>query len=416
VNAISRFLAWFRWERLALIIGSLVGVQRLYRAHENRRRESVERKRTEIALRDSETFFRMLFQNSPDSIMLLDPHHPSGEWPIIECNEAACRSNGYTREELIGSSIDILHKHKSKPEELARHLESLKQSGWREFEAYHKHKNGTVFPVHTTSNVIVLGGKELVLGIDRDMTERKRAEAQAIELAIRKDRAQMLEEFVRDASHDFRTPLSTINTSVYLLGKHTDPEKQQYQREIIEQQVQRLNKLVSGMLMMTRLNNSAELKMDSVQLNDVIQTVHLEMVGAIRAKNLTLTLNLRDVPPVLGDEEYLQDALTNILRNAEQYTPSGGSIRVQTQVEGDCTVVEISDSGVGISADEQRRIFAPLYRTDKARSAQTGGAGLGLTIAQKIIEAHGGHIEVESTLGQGSTFRVFVPVYQSPKT
>ncbi len=133
-------------------------------------------KRTEEALRQSEERFRMLFENSPDAILLIDPRVPQAPWPIVDCNAAACTMNGYTREELIGQPIDLLNLTESDGTKRAAYLERLRQQNVHRLEAIHRRKDGTTLYLQTSTSLINLAGRELILGIDRDMTERKQAQ------------------------------------------------------------------------------------------------------------------------------------------------------------------------------------------------------------------------------------------------
>ena len=144
--------------------------------------EIAERKRSEDLLRESNSRFRTLFEASPDAIVLVDPH---GDWPIVDCNTAACQMNGYSREEMIGQPIDIRNLKPSDVERRGEYLESIRQAGVLHFEELHKRKDGTVFTVDISTSIIQVGNREVVLGIDRDITERKRAEN---ELRFEKER------------------------------------------------------------------------------------------------------------------------------------------------------------------------------------------------------------------------------------
>jgi len=137
-----------------------------------------ERKTAERALEQSETLFRALYDLSPDAVVLVDPHDSSGLWPILDCNVAACRMNGYEREELIGHSVDILNVAPGTEDERADYLEGLRAIGNRKLETYHRHKDGTIFPVEVSTSLITVGERELILGLDRDITERHRVEAE----------------------------------------------------------------------------------------------------------------------------------------------------------------------------------------------------------------------------------------------
>jgi diguanylate cyclase (GGDEF)-like protein/PAS domain S-box-containing protein len=136
-------------------------------------RDITERKQTEEALMESSARFRTLFEASPDSLLLIDPHD---RWRILDCNSTACQMNGYTHDELVGQSIDILNLTPGDPTERADYLERILQNNVLRLETLHRRKDGTVFPVEVSTSIIKLGGREVVLGIDRDITERKLAE------------------------------------------------------------------------------------------------------------------------------------------------------------------------------------------------------------------------------------------------
>jgi hypothetical protein len=148
----------------------------LEQANRQLRHELHERTQTEATLRDSEARFRVLFEHSPDAIVLIDPHHPTANWPIIDCNPACCRLNGYSRDELVGQSIDILHSIESPPQDRAGYFERLRRAKQMTLEAVHRRKNGELFPVHVSTSLINLAGRELILGIDRDISAIKQTE------------------------------------------------------------------------------------------------------------------------------------------------------------------------------------------------------------------------------------------------
>jgi len=141
-----------------------------------------DRKKSEEALSEREQLFKGLFNASPDAIVLIDPHHPTILWPIVDCNEASCRMNGYSREEMIGKSIDLLNITPEKLEDRITYYSELKQNGIIHMETSHRHKDGHIFPIEISTSIVVIGGHEMVLGIDRDITERKQAEAELREI------------------------------------------------------------------------------------------------------------------------------------------------------------------------------------------------------------------------------------------
>ena len=134
-------------------------------------------KEAESAIRESGQRFRQLFHASPDAIFLLDPHDPEVKWSIVDCNKTACEMTGYSRQELIGQSIYLLDTHYRDEHELQEYLHNAKSSGTHYFETVHRHRDGRTYPVEVSASIFTYEGRELVLGIDRDITARKLAEA-----------------------------------------------------------------------------------------------------------------------------------------------------------------------------------------------------------------------------------------------
>jgi PAS domain S-box-containing protein len=244
----------------------------------------------------------------------------------------------------------------------------------------------------------------------RDITDRKQAEQQRIELVAERERVKILADFIRDASHDLRTPLSTVNTSLYLLQRLTEPEEQGHHIKIIEQQVTHLGKLIEGLLTMTRLDSEAVFNFRPVDLNRLLRDLEIRTRLMAKGKGIVVNLKLAlGIPLVRADERELYQAFENLLENAVQFTPDCGSINLQTWMEDQAVAIEIRDSGIGINESDLPHIFERFFRADRARSTSTGGLGLGLAIARKIIEAHGGSIDVKSALDQGTIFVIRLP-------
>jgi len=135
-----------------------------------------EQKQAEKKLQESVQLFQGLFNSSPDAVVLIDPHSSNISWPIVDCNEAACQMNGYTRDELVGHSIDVLNTTVGTPDERVAYIENLRHNGTMRVETTHRHKDGHFISVEVATTIVISGGHELVLGIDRDITERKLVE------------------------------------------------------------------------------------------------------------------------------------------------------------------------------------------------------------------------------------------------
>jgi PAS domain S-box-containing protein len=180
----------------------------LSKANESLQAEIAERRQAARALRESELRFRLLFTTSPDSILLIDPHDSSVSWSIVDCNEVACQMNGYRRQDLIGQSVNILNITEGTDEEHRIYLDRLRHEGVIHLETFHRHKDGHIFPVEVSTSLFAFEGRELVLGIDRDITERRRAEA-----ALQKAEAK------------YRTLVEQLPAATYIVeyGEITNP-------------------------------------------------------------------------------------------------------------------------------------------------------------------------------------------------
>jgi signal transduction histidine kinase len=250
-----------------------------------------------------------------------------------------------------------------------------------------------------------------VIGVSLDITERKRAEEQAYELQRQKERVALLTEFMSNVSHDIKTPIAVIQTSLHLLERAADPAKRQEKIESIRAQAELLDKFIQDILTISRLDYAPQLEFRSVALDSIVQEIERRMRPSVERKRLTLQVDLDDDNlQVCGDERELDRALVNLIENAINYTPEAGRVRVHGFCEDNHAVVAVSDTGIGMNPMEISRIFERFYRTSSARAAHDNGTGLGLAIVKKIVEIHHGRIEVESAQGQGSTFTLRLPL------
>ena len=243
------------------------------------------------------------------------------------------------------------------------------------------------------------------------ITERKQAEQQALELRKEREQVKVLSDFIRDVSHDFRTPLATINSSLYLMTRSTDPEKQKGYFSSAEQQITNLTQMIDRLLLIGRLDSQNELVLQRTNINKLLVDVYTKVSANARKKSITVhNLLSESALMVQADAQELSLAFAELGKNAVLYTPTNGTISIRTWEENNQAVIEVSDSGIGIPNAELPLIFQRLYRVDKARSTATGSTGLGLSIAKRIIELHRGSIVAESVVDEGSTFRVFLPL------
>lgn len=250
------------------------------------------------------------------------------------------------------------------------------------------------------------------------------------------DRIQRLfltqERLIGDVSHELRTPLTTVQGNVELLqrmasapgaasGERAVAVNQLLNETLVEVQAetQRMSEMISDLLLLAQADSGAlQLQWGPVELDTLLLDVYRQtrrLADHYKGPGeLEVRLGSEDQAIVQGDRDKLRQVLLNLAENAVKYTPGGGVITLGLAREGEGensgVRVYVQDTGIGISEEQQQFIFERFYRTDKARSRELGGSGLGLSIAQSITQAHGGRIEVDSRLGEGSTFALWLPV------
>jgi len=226
---------------------------------------------------------------------------------------------------------------------------------------------------------------------------------------------QRQKQFTGDASHELRTPLAVIEAeSTLALQKERPSSDYQRSLEIISQESRQMSSLIDKLLTLARADAGKEQwNFTEVNLGKLISNLSADVEVLCKEKGLSLQLGKTKDLVVKGDEARLRELFMNLLDNAISYTPAPGTVSVSFRREGQMAVVAITDTGIGIPAEDIPFIFERFYRVDKSRSRAEGGSGLGLAICQYIAEAHGGKIEVESKVGAGSTFSVWLPL-QSP--
>jgi len=267
------------------------------------------------------------------------------------------------------------------------------------------------------------GGGELGL-LSRELNETSAKLEQTVhQLHLEHSELDRLErirkDFVINVSHELRTPLASIlgYTETLIDGAIEDRENNLRFLNIIRHNAERLTRLTADLLTLSRLElKTQEFRFASFRVNDLVADV----VDTIRpiAEKKNITMRHEPGPPgaeIFCDSEAFYQIASNLLDNAVKYTPEGGTIsagsRPVTRTDGTQWVeIRIRDTGMGIPAEEQSRLFERFYRVDKARSRELGGTGLGLAIVKHLVRAHGGEVGVESVLGKGSTFRFTLPV------
>jgi heavy metal sensor kinase len=222
-----------------------------------------------------------------------------------------------------------------------------------------------------------------------------------------------INRFSADASHELRTPLTVLQGELEAIAQKGQglPEDVRDTIGSALEETQRLSKIVASLLAISRLE-AGEARVQPVRLDfaELARTTTDQMKLLADEKRISLTSDGSEPVEVEADPSRLKQVVVNLLDNAIKYTPEGGNVSISVMRRDGHAVLEVADSGLGISADDLPHVFERFYRADKARSRQMGGTGLGLSIVRSICLAHGGQITVNSTEGRGSLFRVELPL------
>jgi two-component system, NtrC family, sensor histidine kinase KinB len=225
---------------------------------------------------------------------------------------------------------------------------------------------------------------------------------------------RMKSEFIATVSHELRTPLTSINMAVDILSQEVLGKVNDTQRDMLataKDDCERLTKLVKELLDMSRLESGKyELKQERINLRSLVEEALKPLRLQFREKGIHLETEIAEsTPDVPGDQQQLSWVVTNLVSNALRYTPAEGTVTVHADIIDDSVRVSVKDSGRGIPRDAVEVIFDKFVQIKQATDATPGSVGLGLAIAKEVVEAHGGKIWVESSIGQGSTFFFTIP-------
>ena len=365
------------------------------------------RKRAEEELRQSEERYRQLSEAAVEGILI----HDNGI--IMDANPAFCRLLGYTLDELRGVSVfeSILT-----PEAVETAKRNLAAGTTIPYEIEVRHKDGHIMPVEITGRHTWCFGKKMRVVVARDLTERKLAEAQALQLAREQAARAAREEMLGIVAHDLRNPLGTMHMAAELLMESIPPEQtlQRKQLDIMMRAGERMNRLIQDLLDVKRIEAGTFTVSPGPESAAIIVAEALDQLRP-HAARAGLTIDMaceEDLPSVYADAARIQQLLGNLVGNAIKFTPRGGEIIVQAErCEDGMVRFAVTDSGPGIPEDKLPHVFGRFWQ---AHPGDRRGIGLGLAIAKAIVDGHGGRIWAVSTVGVGTTFYFTLPAAVIP--
>jgi two-component system phosphate regulon sensor histidine kinase PhoR len=234
------------------------------------------------------------------------------------------------------------------------------------------------------------------VAVVQDITEVKKLE-------------NMRTQFVANVSHELKTPLTSIKGFAETLKYVDDAQTKEKFLNIINEEAERLTRLITDILILSHIEQQKELKKEKIDVNKIVENVYNLMKNTADVKQIKLTIEQDKVKILIGDTDRFKQMLINLVDNALNYSETGDSVCIGTEGKTDGVIIWVRDTGVGIAKEQIPRIFERLYRVDKARSRSKGGTGLGLAIVKHIVLKFDGKISVESKLGIGSKFIIEIP-------
>ncbi|QIN82884.1 PAS domain S-box protein [Rubrobacter tropicus] len=376
------------------------------------------RERANREARELANYSRTIVETTPDALTAVDL-----EGKITDTNAAMQEVTGLRRDELIGSSI---FSYFPEPERGVRGLEAVLTHGsLRDFPLEIRHRDGRITPVLYNAAALRDAGGEVIgaLGSARDVTERRRAEAELKEAKEDAESASRAKSgFLASMSHEIRTPMNgVIGMAELLAGTNLDPEQREY-AETVRSSGEALLTIINDILDFSKIEaGKMRLEVIDFDLGGVIEETVGLLSGRAREKGIGLEFLLEPgLPTALrGDPGRIRQILTNLTGNAIKFTEQGRvALRVRLigeEAERVAVRFEVSDTGIGMTEEQRGDLFRAFFQADVSTTRRYGGTGLGLAISRQLVELMGGEIGVESEYGVGSTFWFILPLGKQSK-
>ena len=370
----------------------------------------------------SEIRFEQLFQKVADPIYITDT-----KGKIIAANDQSCRELGHTREEMLQLHLSEIDASSDANDMFAANLPLLTNNSSITFETNHRRKDGSVFPVELNVCLIDLAGQQAVMGVARNITERKRAaeQLQAMNQELERKVEQRTQELLETQkqylhaeklsaigklsaciAHEFNNPLQGVITILKGVRKRAILEEED--KQLMDAAISESNRMKDLIRSLQDFNRPSSGRQVLIDLHKSLDSLLLLHKRDLQEKQISVILDYaKELPLVMAVPDQIKQVLLNLLTNAaDACQQSGGVITITTWQEGGRVAVAIKDTGIGINPEDLERIFQPFYTTKN----EVKGTGLGLSVSHGIIKKHQGEIRVDSQPGEGATFTVLLPI------
>jgi len=408
----SRFPAVVSVTALRDAQGAIIGYLLIGTDNTVRQQVEAERQKLDQRLRDQQFYTRSLIESNIDALMTTDP-----AGIITDVNKQMEALTGCTRDELIGAPFKGFFTDPERAEAGIKLVLNEKKVTDYELTACARDGRKTVVSYNATTFYDRDRKLQGVFAAARDVTESKRVEVELGQAkAVAESASRTKSEFLASMSHEIRTPLNAIMGIADLLAKTTLSSEQDKYVQIFRRAGDNLLNLINDILDLSKVEAlQIELEETGFSLEDLLEKVTEMVEGKAEEKGLALVCELGpDVPAnLIGDPTRLRQVLLNLVGNAIKFTESG-NVSIRVEPDADSSVPSalrftISDTGIGIPAEQLDRVFERFTQADSSTTRRFGGSGLGLTISKRLVELMGGRIWCESTVNNGSVFSFVVP-------
>lgn len=387
--------AWFLTALLTLMLAACIVIMLRVRHAIQRNEAEREKQLRNIQVRQNE--LEATLSSMLDGVFAVDPHEK-----LISLNAAAARLLNVRPDQATGQGIDQVVESEILRQFIRESLDTEEPSKCDLVVG-----NGQAIGLQFQAQAAVLrdrGGHRIgSLIVLHDVTQLRRLEV-------------MRRDFVANVSHEVKTPVTAIKAAAETLldSEGADPAATLQFLKVIIRQADRLQAILEDLLSLARIEQESEqrqLEVKPVRLVGLLRNAVETCAARAAKRDARIEVTCPDYLVIPVNASLIEQAVVNLIDNAIKYGPDGGQIIASAQRLGEEVILSVKDKGPGIPSEHLPRIFERFYRTDRARSRELGGTGLGLAIVKHIAAAHGGRVSVDSTVGQGSTFRIHLPTF-----